>query len=158
MGTTADIIGDALRRSLTAARDDEVGVYRMIKQLVATTIKESADASYELIQNGFDAHPKGLGTARSPFTSTNRKVSTASSMSPTADGRYLRATSFVWPRWMTVASRSVRIGNKGVGFKSVFQVCDAPEVYSPRISPTPASQGSLPVRDTRRPRRLRGIG
>ena len=43
-----------------AARDDEVGVYRMIKKMVATTIKEYRGRFlHELIQNGFDAHPTG---------------------------------------------------------------------------------------------------
>ena len=47
------------------------------------------------------------------------------------DGRYPRATSSVWPR-VEDSDKAIGVGicNKGVGFKSVFQICDAPEVYS----------------------------
>lgn len=33
------------------------------------------------------------------------------------------------------------IGNKGVGFRSVFQICDVPEIYSARDSRDPMFNG-----------------
>ena len=87
----------------------------------------------ELLQNAYDAHPPGprggmFGSAcRRPVAVAN----TGSSTLPTQADPLLSATS---RRCSNIALSSKPpgegIGNKGLGFRSVLQICEWPEVYS----------------------------
>lgn len=84
----------------------------------------------ELIQNGYDAHPED---ARDGVI----RIILDESVDPPAlyvanTGRPFEETNF---QALTNVARSNKppgegIGNKGVGFRSVLQVCDWPEIYS----------------------------
>ena len=53
------IIQERAQSVVNGVLADEVGSWRWIKRLVATTIKEYRGRFlHELIQNGFDAHPE----------------------------------------------------------------------------------------------------
>jgi hypothetical protein len=105
---------------------------RQLKQLAMQTVREySGRAVFELIQNGYDAHPadctdgqlavyldEGEGdhgvlyvaNAGRPFTSSNFEAICALGLSDKQPGQF--------------------VGYKGLGFKSVLQLSDRPEVYS----------------------------
>ena len=132
MSTTTDVIRGRAATVVEAVRRDEVGVYRMIKQLVATTIKEYRGRFlHELIQNGFDAHPEGSrdGKIAVHFHEAEGEhgvLYVANGGRPLSESNFLRMASL----GDSDKPIGVGIGNKGVGFKSVFQICDVPEVYS----------------------------
>jgi len=132
VSSTTDIIRRRAETVVAAVRGDEVGVYRMIKQLVATTIKEYRGRFlHELIQNGFDAHPEGSrdGKIAVHFHETEAEhgvLYVANGGRPLSESNFLRMASL----GDSDKPIGVGIGNKGVGFKSVFQICDVPEVYS----------------------------
>lgn len=132
MDNTADIIRRRAAKVVDAVRHDEVGVYRMIKQLVATTIKEYRGRFlHELIQNGFDAHPAGARDGKIAVhfhdgEGEHGVLYVANGGHPLTESNFLRMSSL----GDSDKPIGVGIGNKGVGFKSVFQICDAPEVYS----------------------------
>ena len=156
VSTTTDIIRGRAATVVEAVRRDEVGVYRMIKQLVATTIKEYRGRFlHELIQNGFDAHPEGSrdGKIAVHFHEAEGEhgvLYVANGGRPLSESNFLRMASL----GDSDKPIGVGIGNKGVGFKSVFQICDVPEVYSSGGSTTiPASQASPSGSARRRPER-----
>ena len=143
MTPTADIVRKRAANVLDAVRRDEVGVYRMIKQLVATTIKEYRGRFlHELIQNGYDAHPDGSsdGKIAVHFDETEGQhgvLYVANGGRPLTESNFLRMASL----GDSDKPIGVGIGNKGVGFKSVFQICDVPEVYSASDGRDPAFGG-----------------
>ena len=111
---------------------DEVGFPRWIKQLVAATITEYRGRFlHELIQ-----HSASTLTLRTLEMVVSRSIAMRTSVhmvsSRPVAGRSQGQTSFGWHRLETASNthRGVGMGNKGVGFKGVFQVCDAPEVFS----------------------------
>ncbi|MGH3301960.1 MAG: sacsin N-terminal ATP-binding-like domain-containing protein [Streptosporangiaceae bacterium] len=85
----------------------------------------------ELLQNGHDAHPAGRSDGRLEFAL--RKDEGASGVLYVANGGN-PVSHGDFAAMCRVAMSNKRpdegIGNKGVGFKSVLQLADSPEVYS----------------------------
>lgn len=125
------------------ARDDKVGIYRGTKNLVATTTENYRGRFLlELIQNGFDAHPEGTSSGRIGVTFMEDEgphgvLYVANGGRPLSRSNFERMSSL----GDSDKKRGEGIGNKGVGFKSVFQVCDRPEVYSARDGSDPGFAG-----------------
>ena len=132
MKSCADIIRDRAATVVRAVRADEVGVYRMIKGLVATTIQDYRGRFlHEMIQNGFDAHPPDrrdgmIAVVFNDDEGDHGVLYVANGGRPLTESNFLRMASL----GDSDKDIGVGIGNKGVGFKSVFQICDAPQVYS----------------------------
>ena len=132
MSTPAEIIRARASAIVDAVVRDEVGFSRWIKQLVATTIKEYRGRFlHELIQNGFDAHPEDARDGRTAVH-FHEDEGAHGVLYVANGGRPLSKSNFIRMASLGDSDKTigVGIGNKGVGFKSVFQVCDAPEVFS----------------------------
>ncbi|WP_165987390.1 sacsin N-terminal ATP-binding-like domain-containing protein [Streptomyces sp. YIM 98790] len=110
-------------------------VLRMARQVNAvsyTSAREYAGRSlFELLQNGYDAHPR------------DRRDGRVHVLLDEAEGEWGTlyvangGTPFTWrdvERVCELAQSSKEvgegIGNKGVGFRSILLICDAPEIYS----------------------------
>lgn len=142
MHEPAEVIRQRALRVVRGVRQDEIGVYRMVKQMVAHTIKEYRGRFlHELLQNGYDAHPPGTvdGRIAVHFDDTEGcgVLYVANGGRPLSQSNFERMASL----GESDKEIGVGIGNKGVGFKSVFQVCDVPEVYSARDLDDPGFAG-----------------
>ncbi|WP_238782733.1 sacsin N-terminal ATP-binding-like domain-containing protein [Streptomyces monomycini] len=121
------------RSVLEGARSEQV--LRMARQVNAatyTSAREYAGRSlFELLQNGYDAHPK------------DRRDGRVHVLLDEAEGEWGTlyvangGTPFTWLDVVRVcelaqSSKEVGegIGNKGVGFRSILLISDAPEIYS----------------------------
>ncbi|MEU7116138.1 DUF3883 domain-containing protein [Streptomyces sp. NPDC046182] len=121
------------RSVLEGARSEQV--LRMARQVNAvsyTSAREYAGRSlFELLQNGYDAHPR------------DRRDGQVHVLLDEAEGEwgtlYIAngGTPFTWQnveRICELAQSSKEIGedigNKGVGFRSILLISDAPEIYS----------------------------
>ena len=87
----------------------------------------------ELLQNGHDAHPSGRIDGQVHVLLDEEEGEYGTLYVANAGG------PFTWGRVEAVCklARTEKvvgegIGNKGVGFRSVLQICDAPEIYSAR--------------------------
>lgn len=127
-----EVIRARARSVIDGAANDDVGVYRMIRNLVETTKKEYRGRFlHELIQNGYDAHPQGTrdGKVAVEFDDEEGEFGVlyvANGGNPLSQSNFERMAS------LGDSDKPIgeAVGNKGVGFKSVFQICDAPEVFS----------------------------
>ncbi|MDP9984844.1 hypothetical protein J2W14_004271 [Pseudarthrobacter oxydans] len=111
---------------------DDVGFARAVKAMVAHTIKEYRGRFlHELIQNGYDAHPRGIrnGKIAIIFDETEGMHGV---LYVANGGRPVSRSNFERMATLGESDKVIGegIGNKGVGFKSVFQICDVPEIYS----------------------------
>ncbi|MGW8718985.1 sacsin N-terminal ATP-binding-like domain-containing protein [Streptomyces althioticus] len=121
------------RSVLEGVRSDQV--LRMARQVNAvsyTSAREYAGRSlFELLQNGYDAHPR------------DRRDGRVHVLLDEAEGQWGTlyvangGTPFTWrnvERICELAQSSKEvgegIGNKGVGFRSILLISDAPEIYS----------------------------
>lgn len=111
--------------------------------MVAHTVTEYRGRFiHELVQNGYDAHPVGTTTGRIAvhFDETEGDhgvLYVANGGNPLSEDNFNRMASLA----DSDKEIGVGIGNKGIGFKSVFQVCQAPEVYSARDLDDPGLSG-----------------
>ena len=132
MRAPADIVRDRARVVLAAAMADDAGFVASAKAMVAHTVQEyHGRFLHELIQNGYDAHPDDTRVGRIALHFVKDEgehgvLYVANGGTPLSESNFAR---------MSTLGRSDKtigqgIGNKGVGFKSIFQICDAPEVYS----------------------------
>lgn len=142
MPEPAEAIRERARKVVNGVRDDDVGVYRMVKRMVAHTIKEYRGRFlHELVQNGYDAHPAGTDNGRIAIhfdeTEGYGVLYVANGGQPLTVSNFERMASL----GESDKTIGVGIGNKGVGFKSVFQICDVPEVYSARDLDDPGFSG-----------------
>jgi hypothetical protein len=81
----------------------------------------------ELIQNANDqAVRQGLSNSRVSITRTERLIAVGNSGQPFDQARVDNITSI----FKSDKTADVCIGNKGIGFKAVFQVADSAEIYS----------------------------
>lgn len=114
-------------------------------QLRAATFSSARDYAgrflLELLQNGHDAHPSDRADGRIRILLDEGEGSFGTLY--VANG----GIPFTWPRVEAICkfARSEKtvgegIGNKGIGFRSVLEITDAPEIYSAR------SSGPGPVR------------
>jgi hypothetical protein len=128
----AEIIRDRAHAVVKGVMNDEVGSWRWIKKLVATTTKEYRGRFlYELIQNGFDAHPADARDGRIAVhfhedEGAHGVLYVANGGKPLSKSNFEKMASL----GDSDKEIGVGIGNKGVGFKSVFQICSVPEVFS----------------------------
>ncbi|MFI8879517.1 sacsin N-terminal ATP-binding-like domain-containing protein [Streptomyces sp. NPDC055243] len=121
------------RSVLEGARSEQV--LRMARQVNAvsyTSAREYAGRSlFELLQNGYDAHPR------------DRRDGRVHVLLDEAEGEWGTlyvangGTPFTWQNVKRIcelaqSSKEVGegIGNKGVGFRSILLISDAPEIYS----------------------------
>ncbi|WP_104091794.1 DUF3883 domain-containing protein [Arthrobacter sp. GMC3] len=128
----ARIIRDRAENVVRAVLQDEVGFARSVKAMVGHTIKEYRGRFlHELIQNGYDAHLRGTtgGKVAISFDETEGAHGT---LYVANGGRPLTRRNFERMATLGESDKAIGdgIGNKGVGFKSVFQICDVPEIYS----------------------------
>lgn len=123
----------------------------MVKQMIVHTIKEYRGRFlHELIQNGYDAHPEGTRGGRLAIHfhesdgSGNATGENRHGVLYVANGgQPLSASNFERMASLGESDKpiGVGIGNKGVGFKSVFQICAVPEVYSALDADDPGFNG-----------------
>lgn len=114
------------------ALGDTPGLYRGFNKMVQEAVKDYRGRFlYELIQNGYDAHPHDRrdGRISAIFDDTEGEhgvLYVANGGRPLSRSNFTRLTS------MADSDKEIGagVGNKGVGFKSVYQVCDVPEIYS----------------------------
>ena len=119
-----------------ATVDSSTGEYRDDPYAQIKSLSEHIAADYhgrcliELIQNGHDAHPSDRGDgeievllADEGSFGTVYVANRGSPFSKTQAGALLRVGKSSKPP-------GEAIGNKGLGFRSVSHLCDAPEIYS----------------------------
>jgi hypothetical protein len=113
----------------TRGRNDNA---RSVKSLIEETAREYGGRFFvELLQNAHDAHPAG---------SLGGRVLMVLDEAEGPHGTVYAAdagTGFTHPNFRAISNLALSskpvgegIGNKGIGFKSVLQVCESPEVYS----------------------------
>ena len=132
MENPPNLIRDRARKIVNSVALDEVGSWRWIKRLVAATIRDYRGRFlYELIQNGFDAHPRDARDGRIAIHFYDDE-GPHGALYVANGGRPLSRSNFEKMASLGDSDKAigVGIGNKGVGFKSVFQICAAPEVFS----------------------------
>ena len=136
MSNPPEVIRERARAVVRGVLNDEVGSWRWLKKLIATTTKEYRGGFlHELIQNGFDAHPADArdGQLAIHFYEDEGEhgvLYVANGGNPLSRSNFEKMASL----GDSDKEIGVGIGNKGVGFKSVFQICSVPEVYSARDS------------------------
>lgn len=139
----AEFIRARAERVVAGVLRDEVGFARAVKAMVAHTIKEYRGRFlHELIQNGYDAHLTGSrdGKVAIIFDETEGECGV---LYVANGGRPLSQSNFERMATLGESDKPIGegIGNKGVGFKSVFQICDVPEIYSARDRRDPMFNG-----------------
>jgi hypothetical protein len=138
-----EIIRERARAVVRGVLNDEVGSWRWLKKLIATTTKEYRGRFlYELIQNGFDAHPADAhdGQLAIHFHEDEGEhgvLYVANGGNPLSRSNFEKMASL----GDSDKEIGVGIGNKGVGFKSVFQISSVPEVFSARDTNDPGFSG-----------------
>lgn len=143
MTDPADIIRDRARAVVKGVINDEVGSWRWIKKLVATATKEYRGRFlYELIQNGFDAHTADTRSGKIAVH-FHEDEGPHGVLYVANGGRPLSKSNFEKMASLGDSDKEigVGIGNKGVGFKSVFQICSVPEVFSAANADDPGFSG-----------------
>lgn len=147
MTKPSDVIREHARTLVRSVLHDEAGLAKMVKKMVRHTINEYRGRFLlELIQNGYDAHTEGGTTGRIAihFDETEGAhgvLYVANGGNPLSQSNFERMASL----GDSDKSIGAGVGNKGVGFKSVFQVCQVPEVYS-AIDPSDAGFGGFSFR------------
>ena len=132
MSNAPEVIRERARAVVRGVLSDEVGSWRWIKKLIATTTKEYRGRFlFELIQNGFDAHPADARNGKLAIhfyedEGEHGVLYVANAGNPLSKSNFERMASL----GDSDKEIGVGIGNKGVGFKSVFQICSVPEVFS----------------------------
>lgn len=129
---------------LTRIRDENLEVYRVSPQRLREDVGQEAQIAqdyrgrliYELLQNADDAisSDSNLNTSNIAFVLDDDALWVANSGRPLdeADVRGLCGIS-ASSKTAKPGKRRASIGHKGMGFKSVLEVSDAPEVYSTTI-------------------------
>ncbi|MGW5191740.1 sacsin N-terminal ATP-binding-like domain-containing protein [Kribbella sp. NPDC004138] len=143
MTDPAEAIRRRASKVVRGVLQDDVGFARWVKRMVAHTVTEYRGRFiHELVQNGYDAHPVGTTTGRIAvhFDETEADhgvLYVANGGQPLSEDNFNRMASL----GDSDKEIGVGIGNKGIGFKSVFQVCQVPEVYSARDHDDPGLSG-----------------
>ena len=102
------------------------------KSMIEQTMREYGGRFlFELIQNGYDAQPPGSEDGRIAIVLADDE-GPHGTLYVANTGRGFTASNARRIRSLGLSDKPVGegIGNKGVGFKSVLQICAAPEVYS----------------------------
>jgi hypothetical protein len=125
-------------------RDRETGqtTSREIKEVIESIISTDYDGRtvIELLQNAHDAHPRERSDGVILIDLREESDGEHGVLYVANGGNPIRENSFdsLCRIGMSTKRPDEGIGNKGVGFKSVIQLCDSPEIYSAadRGSPT----------------------
>lgn len=126
------LIEEHARALIRTVLNDEAGLARMVKNMVGHTVSEYRGRFLlELIQNGYDAHPASATDGRVAIHFDDAEGEHGV-LYVANGGEGLTLSNFVRMSSLADSDKAIGagVGNKGVGFKSVFQVCDVPEVYS----------------------------
>lgn len=134
---------EALGELLTKIREENLNVYRASGQRLREDVGQEAQIAqdyrgrliYELLQNADDAmSSSSTDTAAVEFLLDDDSLWVANSGRPLDEGdiRGLCGVS-ASSKSMKYGGRRASIGHKGMGFKSVLEISDAPEVYSTTI-------------------------
>ncbi len=143
---------------LERIRSENLNVYRASPQRLREDVGQESQIAqdyrgrliYELLQNADDAIANSAGSAciRFELTSTELWVSNSGRPLDEADVRGLCGISSS-KKATHGLNRRASIGHKGMGFKSVLEISDAPEIYSStisfRFSPEEALLGAQPL-------------
>jgi len=147
-----DILGDLWRRRLDTlvsgiANGDPY--YRQIANAAEhITAEHHGRFLVELIQNANDqAVRQGLTNSRVSITRTEQLIAVGNSGQPFDKAKVDNITSI----FKSDKSADVCIGNKGIGFKAVFQVADSAEIYSAASSGSLSDEPAIAFRMVRRP-------
>lgn len=132
-----DIIESKARNEIGAYWDTRTRsrAYASLKKLTAQAAREYENRSLiELIQNAYDAHPPGSeGTIHVRLDLAQGPHGT---LYVANGGRPFTRSNFeaICEIGLSDKPPGEGIGNKGVGFKSVIQICHWPEIYSAATS------------------------
>lgn len=128
-------------------RDRETGqtTSREIKEVIESIISTDYDGRtvVELLQNAHDAHPRERSDGvirmdlRDEAGADHGVLYVANAGDPIRDENF----DSLCRLGMSTKRPDEGIGNKGVGFKSVIQLCDSPEVYSVADPESPTFDG-----------------
>lgn len=127
----------------TAKADEALGVRALASQLrggaaLVGQIARDYDGRFlvELIQNSYDAHPRGVAGRIHVLFDPDAGAHGVLYVANTGKPFDLRDFSAIAELAQSSKPPGQGIGNKGVGFKSVFLVSDAPEIYSASARPS----------------------
>jgi len=123
---------DTLERVRHFLSAPKLRVYRDLKGMCERVSDSYRDRVVtELLQNAHDAHPRATGDGRVQIALDPRE-GPFGTLYVANDGNGFTRENFEALCSPTLTTKNVNeaIGNKGVGFLSVFQVCAHPEVYS----------------------------
>lgn len=140
-------------------RSENLNVYRASSQRLREDVGQESQIAqdyrgrlvYELLQNADDAMAVGTSSAciRFELTDTDLWVANSGRALDEADIRGLCGISASKKSLQHSQKRRASIGHKGMGFKSVLEITDAPEVFSTticfRFSPDAAVRGVQPL-------------
>ena len=144
---------------LNNIRIENLNVYRASPQRLREDVGQESQIAqdyrgrlvYELLQNADDAMAAGTASAciRFELTDTDLWVANSGRALDEADIRGLCGISASKKSLQHGQKRRASIGHKGMGFKSVLEITDAPEVFSTtvcfRFSPEAAVRGVQPL-------------
>jgi hypothetical protein len=102
------------------------------KSMIGQTMREYGGRFlFELIQNGYDAQPPGTENGRIAIV-LDRSEGSHGTLYVANTGGGFTVSNARRIRSLGLSDKPIGegIGNKGVGFKSVLQICTTPEVYS----------------------------
>ena len=140
-------------------RIENLNVYRASPQRLREDVGQESQIAqdyrgrlvYELLQNADDAMAVGSASAciRFELTDSDLWVANSGRALDEADIRGLCGISASKKSLQHGQKRRASIGHKGMGFKSVLEITDAPEVFSTtvcvRFSPEAAVRGVQPL-------------
>lgn len=118
-------------RGYESSRDDW-NQASALKRLIGATKQEYEERFlFELIQNGYDAHPAGESGGRVDVL-LDRTEGEHGVLYVANAGQAFTASNLEAITQLAQSDKDPQdsIGNKGVGFKSVLRICDWPEIYS----------------------------
>ena len=130
------------RDLLADIRQENLKVYRSSPQRLREDVGQESQIAqdyrgrliYELLQNADDAMDASGGDARISFEVTGDSLWVANSGRPLDDADIRGLCGISASSKRVRGKRRASIGHKGMGFKSVLEISDAPEVYSTSLS------------------------
>lgn len=147
-----DILGDLWRRRLDTLASGIANGDPYYLQIANAAEHISAEHQgrflIELIQNANDqAIRQGLTNSSVSITRTERLIAVGNSGQPFDQAKVDNITSI----FKSDKTADVCIGNKGIGFKAVFQVADSAEIYSCASGGNLSDEPAIAFRMVRRP-------
>ena len=136
---------------LADIRSENLRVYRSSPQRLREDVGQESQIAqdykgrliYELLQNADDAMEASDADARVYFRLSSDSLWVANSGKPLDDADVRGLCGISASSKLVQAKKRASIGHKGMGFKSVLEICDAPEVYSTTASFRFSAQDAL---------------